>query len=242
MQNPNLVCGNATAILPTLATASFDALITDPPYSSGGLHRGDKSLSTSKKYQSTSTRKKYPGGDFPGDGLDQRSWIRWCTEWLTEARRVVRRGGYALVFIDWRQLPAMTDAFQMSGWTWRGINVWNKTASSRAAHKGYFRHQSEFVVWGTNGRCEKATHAGPFPGVYTHRVNPAEKLHITGKPIELMKELIQCTPPGSRILDPFCGSAMTIKAALQTGRKGLGIELSPECYEVARANLDSAET
>ena len=236
----NLICANALDILPTLDKGSFDALVTDPPYSSGGLHTQAKSLPTSAKYQNSGTKKKYPGGDFPGDGLDQRSWLRWCTEWLRESLRVVRPGGYALVFIDWRQLPTMTDAFQMSGWTWRGIVVWNKTGSARAAHKGYFRHQSEFIVWGTNGRCEKATHGGPFPGVYTHRVNPAEKLHVTGKPIALMKELVDCTPPASRILDPFCGSGTTIKAAIETGRNGLGIELSPDCFAVAEQNLSKA--
>jgi site-specific DNA-methyltransferase (adenine-specific) len=236
----SLVNANSMNYLPTLTTNSFDALITDPPYSSGGLHRAEKGRSPETKYQNTHTKKKYLGGDFAGDILDQRSWVRWCTEWLTESRRIVRPAGYALVFIDWRQLPAMTDAFQMSGWTWRGIVVWNKTGSARAAHKGYFRSQSEYIVWGTNGRCEKATHGGPFPGVYTQRVIPNDKLHVTGKPIELMRELVQCTPPGSRILDPFCGSGMTIKAAKETGRDGLGIEMSPECFSVAQENLGAS--
>lgn len=34
--------GDALAILPELPTASVDLVATDPPYSSGGLFRGDR--------------------------------------------------------------------------------------------------------------------------------------------------------------------------------------------------------
>lgn len=116
-----LICGDVLQVLPTLAADSFDMLLADPPYASGGQYRADKAAPTSVKYQQTGTKKKYQGGVFEGDGLDQRSWTRWCSEWLREAKRVVKPGGYALVFTDWRQLPAMTDAIQMAGRTWRGI-------------------------------------------------------------------------------------------------------------------------
>ncbi|MEQ1812230.1 MAG: site-specific DNA-methyltransferase [Terricaulis sp.] len=235
-----MILGNALDILPTLKAHSFDALITDPPYASGGQYRGDRAIAPQAKYQQSGTTKRYAGGNFAGDGMDQRSWMRWCTEWLRASLRCVRPGGYAMVFIDWRQLPAMTDAFQMAGWHWRGVIVWDKTESSRAPHKGYFRHQAEYIVWGTNGVCKAATHAGPFPGVYRHRVNHTEKLHITGKPIQLMRDLVKCTPPGSKILDPFAGSGTTIRAATAEGRRAVGIELSDECFEVARQAIKRA--
>ena len=37
-------------VLQTLAENSFDALITDPPYSSGGQYRGDRMQSVTEKY------------------------------------------------------------------------------------------------------------------------------------------------------------------------------------------------
>lgn len=33
------------------------------------------------------------------------------------------------MFVDWRNLPAMTDAVQMAGWVWRGVVVWDKGIS-----------------------------------------------------------------------------------------------------------------
>ena len=42
------------------------------------------------------------------------------TEWLTEGA-VLRPGAPICMFIDWRQLPSMTDALQWAGWIWRGV-------------------------------------------------------------------------------------------------------------------------
>lgn len=41
--------GDALAVLPTLA-GPFGAVITDPPYSSGGQSKGDRARSTGAKY------------------------------------------------------------------------------------------------------------------------------------------------------------------------------------------------
>lgn len=67
-------------VLPTLAPGSVDAVVTDPPYSSGGFTRGDRTMSTRTKYQSTDVLVEHP--TFCGDNRDQRSWLAWCGVWL----------------------------------------------------------------------------------------------------------------------------------------------------------------
>ena len=47
--------GDTLALLRELPTASVDAIITDPPYSSGGQFRGDRSQSTGTKYVNSTT-------------------------------------------------------------------------------------------------------------------------------------------------------------------------------------------
>jgi len=143
-----IIQGEALRILQTLPDASVDAVIT-PPYSSGGFSRDDKSKSTTEKYQQNGTQRQYP--DFQGDSRDQRSYLVWCSMWIEECTRILKPGGYFLAFTDWRQLPIMTDAVQCGGIIWRGLVVWDKGRGSRAPHKGYFRHQAEYVVWGTKG-------------------------------------------------------------------------------------------
>ncbi|MGA5655275.1 DNA-methyltransferase [Rahnella contaminans] len=230
--NATLFCGDALEILPTIETG-FDALITDPPYSSGGLHKGSRSMSPAQKYVNTT---RYL--DFSGDNRDQRSWIMWSTLWLSMAARLVKPGGYVMTFTDWRQLPSTTDAIQAAGIHWRGIVPWDKTLSSRAPHTGYFRHQCEYVVWGSIGILPKSQHGGPWPGLISQRVNPALKLHMTGKPLELMDKLVNPLGPKPRVLDPFMGSASTALPVLRRGGKFTGIEMTQEYFDIACERIE----
>lgn len=85
--------------------------------------------------------------------------------WLQEARRILRPGARVMVFTDWRQLPLTTDALQCAGFLWRGVIAWDKGGAARAPHTGYFRHQCEYIVWGSLGPLDRAAgQGGPFPG------------------------------------------------------------------------------
>jgi len=58
--------------------------------------------------------------------------------------------------------------------------------------------------------------------------------HPTQKPVEVMKWCISHLPdPAETILDPFMGSGTTGVAALQMGRKFIGIEREPRYFEAA---------
>jgi DNA modification methylase len=58
--------------------------------------------------------------------------------------------------------------------------------------------------------------------------------HPTQKPVEVMKWCISHLPdPAETILDPFMGSGTTGVAALQMGRKFIGIEREPKYFEAA---------
>lgn len=225
-------------MLPGLPAASIDALITDPPYCSGGMSIAERQRDPRQKYCQSDNDQGRPS--FAGDARDQRSFIFWCTTWLRLSRRVIKPGGYALVFIDWRNLPAMTDAIQAAGYTWRGIVPWNKGRSARAPHKGYFRHQCEYVVWGTVGECAKATHAGPFDGCINQAIIRKDKHHMTGKPTPLMRQLVECVPPGGTVLDLFAGSCSTGVAAALEGRGFVGCEQSIDYCAIGSKRLEKA--
>ena len=40
-------------------------------------------------------------------------------------------------------------------------------------------------------------------------VRQADKFHMTGKPTDVMRRLVQMVPPGDLIIDPFAGSGTT---------------------------------
>jgi site-specific DNA-methyltransferase (adenine-specific) len=229
--------GDALAVLRSMPAASVDAVITDPPYSSGGFTRGDRSVPSAMKYTMNGTKIERPA--FAGDNRDQRSFAYWCALWLGECLRIAKPGAPLCVFTDWRQLPTMTDAVQAGGWVWRGIVVWDKTEACRPA-MGRFAAQCEYVVWGTAGPSRDDEDVGCLWGVIREPVRMADKHHVTGKPTAVMQRLVRICPPGGIVLDPFAGSATTGVAALIEGRTFLGVEVEREYVRIARDRLGAA--
>lgn len=226
--------GDALRLLAELPDESIDALVTDPPYSSGGMMRSDRMQSTTTKYVQTGTLSSRP--DFAGDNRDQRGYLAWATLWLGEVFRVLKPGRAALVFTDWRQLPITTDALQAAGFVWRGVVVWDKTEAARPTLG--FSAQSEYVVWGTRGPIDLG-HDIYLPGVIRAAAPRGEaKRHITEKPLGLMERLVDVAPPGGIVLDPFAGSGTTLVAARNRGRHGLGFETLAVYADACRERLD----
>lgn len=228
--------GDCLAVLPTLPANSVDAVIADPPYSSGGAFRADRNNGTSVKYQMTGTEKEYP--EFEGDNRDQLAYYYWCALWLGECARVLKPGGAICVFTDWRQLATTINAVQIGGLVWRGVVPWNKTEAARP-QRGRFRAQCEYVVWGTLGAMAEQT-AECLPGFFTYVVKSDEKAHTTGKPVELVTDILRVAAPGATVLDPFMGSGTTGLACMKTGRRFIGIEISPAYYQIAQRRIAEA--
>ena len=148
---------------------------------------------------------------------------------------------YLFAFADWRQVPALTDAVQVAGWTWRGVNVWDKGDGARMAHQGYFRAQAEYVVWGTNGALDAKYEKGgdAHVGVFRHSVD-SEKEHLTQKPVEVMRWLLAISAQGANVGEPFSGSGTTLIACEQSGRTCYAMELMPEYVAVALERMKQA--
>lgn len=225
--------GDAIRVL-DLIDAPVTALVTDPPYSSGGLHQSDRAMATSKKYQNSEQRGRY--AEFSGDNRDQRSYEHWCALWMSQCYAMTRPGGVAVVFTDWRQLPTTTDALQAGGYIWRGIGVWDKTEAARP-QKGRFRNQAEFFVWGTNG--DRPTVGQCVPGVYRYSVDLTEKQHIAGKPQRLFQDLLIIC--GDVVLDPFMGSGSIGVAAVTMGKRFVGVEIDRVHFEIACERIENAQ-
>jgi site-specific DNA-methyltransferase (adenine-specific) len=235
-----LYAGDALAVLADLPPASVDAVITDPPYSSGGLLRGDRAgMAATTKYTYSTTRVRYEEGnfDFTGDNRDQRGYGYWCALWLGECLRVTRPGGVCLLFADWRQLPVTTDALQAGGWVWRGIVPWVKPAARPMA--GRFTGQCEYVAWGSAGPMPIDLADACLPGFY-QAMPVRDREHLTQKPLSIMRELVKIVPDGGTVLDPFMGAATTGVAAVIEGRNFIGAELAPHYQRVARERVEAA--
>ena len=84
-----IIHGDSLKLLSSFEPGSFNAVITDPPYASGGRTQAEKNKATTQKYSSMG--KDAPPA-FEGDAKDQRSWTSWAAEWLSECRRITKPG------------------------------------------------------------------------------------------------------------------------------------------------------
>ncbi|MEM1191535.1 MAG: site-specific DNA-methyltransferase [Pseudomonadota bacterium] len=226
--------GDCLEILPMLS--DVDAVITDPPYSSGGAFRSDRVQKTSDKYVLTGTLVQRP--EFSGDNRDQRAFVEWCCIWLGRALAASKPGSVACLFTDWRQLPSTTDALQGAGYVWRGLVPWDKTPACRP-HVGRFASQCEYIVWGSAGPLPQERGVGCLPGLLSCAVE-RDKEHITQKPQKMVEQVLEICPASGTVLDPFLGSGTTGVACANLGRKFIGIEIEPEYFDIACKRIEGA--
>ena len=78
-----------------------------------------------------------------------------------------------------------------------------------------------------------------LPGVFRYG-NPQNRIHVTEKPLQLMKDVIQICEPGGRILDPFAGAGTTILAAVEEGYEAVGIEVTDAYYKLGTDHVQFA--
>ena len=231
-----LFCGDCLEILPKLPDGCVDAVVTDPPYSSGGMVRGDRMASTRDKYQNSDVIKVLPS--FTGDNRDQRSFLCWCSMWLMHARSACVNGAVVCVFCDWRQLPTMTDAVQCAGWIWRNLATWWKPGMRM--QRGRFSSSAEYVVYGTNGPHNATTESSPQNVIRCETIPTVDRDHQSEKPLTVVEWAMSVSRAQSTILDPFMGSGTTGVACVKLGRKFIGIELDRAYFEIARKRIEQA--
>lgn len=229
-----IYCGDVLDVLPLFEPETFGAVVTDPPYSSGGAFRGDRTQKTVAKYvQSGSQQVRH---EFSGDSRDQRAFFAWCSLWLCAARHACTDGAVLCSFIDWRQLPVMVDSVQSGGWVWRNIGTWWKPGVRM--QRGRFSSSAEYLIYATNGPHDSDDGECSPQNVFSFQpVTGDEKSHIAEKPVEVVSWAMSVTNPSETILDPFMGSGTTLVAAKKLGRKAVGIELDERYCEIAVERL-----
>lgn len=112
-----------------------------------------------------------------------------------------------------------------------GEIIWDKKIPGLGAN---FRYQHENAAIFTNGKPKPI---GQGFSVISAMRTP--DLHPHQKPIPLMRQLVKISA-GETILDPFMGSGSTGVAAVQMGRKFIGIELDKKYFDIACERIAKA--
>lgn len=229
-----LYLGDSIEIIPTLQ--GIDAVITDPPYSSGGSFRSDRVMAATTKYVQTDSENTFRQ-EFSGDNRDQRAFLTWASIWFSQLLRASNPGATLCAFTDWRQLPTMTDAVQCGGWVWRNLVTWWKPGVRM--QRGRFSSSAEYIVYASAGVPQEGEKS-PQNVLQFAPVAGDDKEHIAEKPVALMEALCGATAAGAVVVDPFMGSGTTGVACAHLGRKFIGVEIDAHAFSKACERISAA--
>lgn len=200
-----------------------DVLVTDPPYGMGYVSRNSKTVHGDGEVKSRDLVLQNWGEDRPA--LVFGTWrqprpekIRSLLVWWKD-NCPVGSGDTKMPF------GPTHDEIYAIGREW--VNPRKRTAPRSRSHRAYdeplHRRGSVFRttenLTGGNGLAAQIGHPTP-------------------KPVGLMESLIEWCPPGV-IADPFAGSGSTLIAAVNQGRKAIGVELEERYCEIIAKRLSS---
>lgn len=222
-----IIHGDVLQQLRLLPACSVDAVVADPPYSSGTRRENSKGVRKSMN------RIGEDEDWFGTDSLTTNGFVWLMRECAVEWQRLIRPGGHILVFIDWRMMPALAGAIESADLRHAGVLVWDKTFFGMGA---CFRNQHEFILHFSKGVGSPPRRRDVGNVLSFKPIRGGE--HPTQKPLELMRTLISVVAsPGELILDPFCGSGSTLVAAQRHGCDAIGIERDVSFVAVSEARI-----
>lgn len=206
---------------------AVQAVITDPPYAAE-VHDQER--------VARNAQGQIEAVPVPFDQLtpqDTMHLARFCQ---------VNLKGWALVFCQTEQLPDWRDRMEGHGVRYFRPMLWIKPDAkpNLRGHGPGIGHETIAAFWHSNEK--QRWNGGGKVGVFMHtRARREGNKHPTEKPVSLMKELVRYfTNPGDTVFDPFMGCGSTGVAALELGRKFVGIEQNPEYFAEAERRLREA--
>jgi site-specific DNA-methyltransferase (adenine-specific) len=207
---------DARTFLARLADESVDLVLTDPPY----------------EFERGTTYFRDWFADLPDEA--------WPGV-LAQCFRVLREDRHAYVICDRRTEEIFIHAGVAAGFRFVRKLIWNK--GTPALGQGAYRSQYELVLLFSKGK--RAGNSRCLGDVLTFPRVMTRGHYRTEKPVGLLKTLIsQSSQPGELVLDPFCGSGSTGRAARELGRRALLSDLDAStaaaALRVAFVPLESA--
>jgi len=209
-----IACGDCLEVMKELPAGSVDAVVADIPY--GEVNRPSSGLRNLDKGMADTETFALAFAVEQSARLG-RSVYLWCgTEQVSELRqRFVALGMTTRLCIWHKSNPSPMN----------GEHLWLSAleACVFARHDGvYFGRHCQSPIW-----------RGP---------SESKPQHPTQKPLWLMRELVEASVPEDGTTLDFCmGSGTTGVAAVQLGRRFIGIEIDPGYFKIAHKRiLDAA--
>ncbi len=233
---PLILQGDCLQHIQTLADESIDAVITDPPYSSGAVLEAQKQ-SAGRQGIRDNVKQNQRFAWFSGNNMTTMGINHLIRNLGVEFERVCKPGASVLVFCDWRMVINFVPALESCGLIYRNLIVWDKGSFGMGTG---FRNQHELIIHLTKGSAEyySASFANVLKCGRTYQKK--ERIHPTEKPVKILHDLLQVvTKEGDTVLDPFFGSGSLGEACIKSNRNFIGIEKNGLYYKNAVERINT---
>jgi site-specific DNA-methyltransferase (adenine-specific) len=218
-ENVTLYHGDCRDVLATMPDESVHAVITDPPYT----ERTHRNATTNRAGIDHALREAFE----PIDDEALRAL-------LSEAGRVTQ--GWVVSTLDYRHAVEF-DIDPPAGLRMLRLGVWVKTNPTPQISGDRPAQGWESIAYMHRADRRSKWNGGGRAGNFVSPIAPPEG-HPTAKPLPMVRDWVRLfTNPGDVILDPFAGSGTTLRAAVDEGRKAIGIELDERYCELIAKRL-----
>lgn len=232
------------------ASGPIDFLYADPPFNTGVTKRTPASASKLGRTVNASYTDRF------GSASD---FIAWLKPRLIATLPLMAPTGLICLHVDWRTSHHVRLLLDQLLGDDRFVNhlIWTYGLGGSSPRRFARKHDDLLLyclypktyyfdpprVPATSnrlrGKTKKMTDVLDIPSL--NNMAGERTGYPTQKPLALLDVLVRsCCPPGGLVVDPCCGSGTTLVAAVNAGRRALGLDVSSAAVALSRRRVREA--
>lgn len=219
-----LLCGDCITLIDTIASESVDLVVTDPPY---GINL-DKRACYVDRVDVYS--------DVPQEVDDNIDLL------VRSLYRVMKPDSHLYLFFPITKFQWTKDILEKVGFTvceWPLI--WDKQTFTYVPGTKWPALSYESIIFAIKG--DKKLTNPIMASFQVDKMSSTYKIHPVERPLQLLRIFIEASSEkGDLVFDPFAGSASTLIAALELGRRCLGIEKDIVYHQKATERISDLQS
>lgn len=214
--------GDTMEILPTLGEIA-DLIVCDPPYkltSGGAAPHG-------------SIAEWQLAEDYNNDGSLVECNVDW-PDFMPLFYNSMRGDSHCYAMANNRHVQGMLNAAEKAEFRFHNLLTWDK---GDCTPNRFYMKNTEFIGFFYKGKAKWINNMSSQQLIFCPQENYMK--HPTSKPTLLMEYLIRnSSQEKETVLDPFMGVCSTGLAALRSGRKFIGIEISDKWFAASVRRIE----
>lgn len=226
-----IICDDCRNVISRIPDNSIDLILTDPPYNIGKHSTGNIPL---------------PGRSAMNNDVADWDHIDFNPgEWIEDFVRILKPKGNLFIFTSYNQIGKWYDGLD-NRFDSTNFMIWHKTNPAPKIFKAGFLNSCEmiFTCWNKghtwNFISQTEMHNFFESPICTRPERLSNPKHPAQKPVSLLKKLITISSnPDDIVFDPFMGVGSAGVAALELGRRFIGVEINSEYFIAAKRRIDN---